>query len=336
MASYHCSIKPVSRGAGRSGTAATAYRAGVCLSDERTGEIHDYTRKQGVEHAELVLPSGVDIDRERLWNAAESAEKRKDARVAREFELALPSELTADQRRELAIDYAKSIVEQYGVAADVAIHEPNRRGDQRNHHAHILITTRAITPDGLGAKTDLEQEDKALRAQGKGTGREQIEALREAWATRCNIALERAGHQERVSHKSLEAQGIDREPTSHLGPVATAMERRGERSDRGDLNRGAGEDRAAHAELAAAEKIQTGAERMREQARQRVQEIEQARQRELAAERAKQQERERAEREAKERQARQEAERKAQEKERLARELAERREKNRSRGGMER
>ena len=336
MASYHCSIKPVSRGAGRSGTAAAAYRAGVCLSDERTGEIHDYTRKQGVEHAELVLPSGVDIDRERLWNAAESAEKRKDARVAREFELALPSELTADQRRELAIDYAKSIVEQYGVAADVAIHEPNRRGDQRNHHAHILITTRAITPDGLGAKTDLEQEDKALRAQGKGTGREQIEALREAWATRCNIALERAGHQERVSHKSLEAQGIDREPTSHLGPVATAMERRGERSDRGDLNRGAGEDRAAHAELAAAEKIQTGAERMREQARQRVQEIEQARQRELAAERAKQQERERAEREAKERQARQEAERKAQEKERLARELAERREKNRSRGGMER
>lgn len=336
MASYHCSIKPVSRGAGKSGTAAAAYRAGVCLSDERTGEIHDYTRKQGVEHAELVLPSGVDIDRERLWNAAESAEKRKDARVAREFELALPSELTADQRRELAIDYAKSIVEQYGVAADVAIHEPNRRGDQRNHHAHILITTRAITPDGLGAKTDLEQEDKALRAQGKGTGREQIEALREAWATRCNIALERAGHQERVSHKSLEAQGIDREPTSHLGPVATAMERRGERSDRGDLNRGAGEDRAAHAELAAAEKIQTGAERMREQARQRVQEIEQARQRELAAERAKQQERERAEREAKERQARQEAERKAQEKERLARELAERREKNRSRGGMER
>lgn len=329
MASYHCSIKPVSRGAGRSGTAAAAYRAGVCLFDERTGEIHDYTRKQGVKHAELVLPSGVEIDRNRLWNSAESAEKRKDARIAREFELALPSELTADQRRELAIDYAKSIVEQYGVAADVAIHEPNRRGDQRNHHAHILITTRAITPEGLGAKTDLEQEDKALRAQGKATGREQIEELRREWATRSNNALERAGHQERVTHKSLEAQGIDREPTVHLGPVATAMERRGEKTERGDLNRGVGKDKAAQKELTAAERVQTGAERMRAQARQRVEEIEQARQQAIATERAKQQERERQEIETRERYARQEAERKAQEKQRQELERAKR---NKSRG----
>lgn len=182
MAIYHCSIKPVSRGNGRSSTAAAAYRAGVCLADERTGEIHDYTRKQGVEHSELVLPEGVNLDREQLWNAAENAEKRKDARVAREFEVALPAELAPEKRRELAHDFAKSLVEKYGVAADVAIHAPGKGGDQRNYHAHILVTTRQIGPEGLEAKTDLEQEDKALRAAGKPSGREQIEALRSAWA----------------------------------------------------------------------------------------------------------------------------------------------------------
>lgn len=237
MSSYHCSVKPVSRGAGRSSTAAAAYRAGVCLKDERTGEVHDYTRKQGVEHTELVFPSGVNMSREELWNSAEGAEKRKDARVAREFELALPTELTKEQRRELATGFVRHLVEQYGVAADVALHEPNRKGDQRNHHAHILITTRQISAQGLGNKTDLEQEDKALRAQGKDTGRRQIEILREEWAAQCNRALQRAGCHERVSHKSLAAQKIEREPTLHLGPVVTAMERRGIQTERGDLNR---------------------------------------------------------------------------------------------------
>lgn len=237
MAIYHCSVKPVSRGAGRSGTSAAAYRAGVCLKDERTGEVHDYTRKQGVEHSELVFPSGVNMSREDLWNAAEGAEKRKDARVAREFELALPAELNKEQRREVVTGFARHLVEQYGVAADVVLHEPNRKGDQRNHHAHILITTRQISAQGLGKKTDLEQEDKALRIQKKDTGRKQIETLRAAWEVQCNRALQRAGHHERVSHKSLLAQGIEREPTSHLGPVATAMERRGIQTERGELNR---------------------------------------------------------------------------------------------------
>lgn len=241
------------------------------------------------------------------WNAAEGAEKRKDARIAREFELALPAELNKEQRRELATGFARHLVEQYGVAADVALHEPNRKGDQRNHHAHILITTRQISTQGLGNKTDLEQEDKALRAQGKDTGRQQIETLRAAWAAQCNRALQRAGHHERVSHKSLAAQGIEREATSHLGPVATAMERRGERSERGDLNRGQGEYRAAQAELAEAEKVQSGAERVRAQAGQWKQAQEQAKQKEIARQR----ERERIEREEKERQQRLEAEREA-------------------------
>jgi ATP-dependent exoDNAse (exonuclease V) alpha subunit len=239
----------------------------VCLEDKRTGEVHDYTRKQGIEHTELLLPEGVSLDREQLWNAAEGTEKRRDARVAREFELALPAELTSKQRRELVTNFAKSLVDKYGVAADVAVHEPSRKGDQRNHHAHILITTRQLAAQGFGEKTNLEREDKALRTKGKPSGREQIEALRADWANRCNTALQRAGHQERVSHKSLVAQGISREPTTHLGPVATAMERRGERSERGDLNREPDAVRTARAEIAAAEHVQTGAERMRAQAR---------------------------------------------------------------------
>lgn len=237
MPIFHMSIKPVSRGSGKSATASAAYRSGVCLKDERTGDVHDYTRKQGIEHTELVFPTGIKMSREELWNAAERAEKRKDARIAREFELALPAELTKEQRQELTTNFAKSLVDKYGVAADVALHEPNRKGDQRNHHAHILITTRQISVQGLEAKTDLEREDKVLRAQGKDTCRQQIEVLRGEWAVHCNKALERAGYYERVSHKSLAAQGIEREPTLHLGPVVTAMERRGIQTERGDLNR---------------------------------------------------------------------------------------------------
>lgn len=268
MATYHCSIKPISRGAGRSGTAAAAYRAAVCLKDERTGEVHDYTRKQGVEYTELVFPHGVNMSREELWNAAEGAEKRKDARIAREFELALPVELTKEQRRELATGFARYLVEQYGVAADVSLHEPNRKGDQRNHHAHILITTRQISVQGLGNKADLEQEDKALRAQKKNTGRQQIEIIRATWAAQCNLALQRAGSHERVSHKSLEAQGIDRAPTVHMGPVATAMERRGIRSERGELNRAARGAKIEREELASLEQQQSGMSAARNSAHQ--------------------------------------------------------------------
>ena len=320
MASYHCSVKPVSRGAGRSGTAAAAYRAGVCLKDERTGEVHDYTRKQGVEHTELVFPHGVNMSREELWNAAEGAEKRKDARIAREFELALPAELTKEQRRELATGFARHLVEQYGVAADVALHEPNRKGDQRNHHAHILITTRKISAQGLGNKTDLEQEDKALRAQKKDTGRQQIETLRAAWAAQCNLALQRAGSHERVSHKSLKAQGIEREPTSHLGPVATAMERRGERSERGNLNLPQG-NQAEREELAALEQQQSGMNTARNHAHQWRQEqaraaAEAQRRAELVRERQRQQEEQERERQRQERAQKLEAERKAREEQR--------------------
>ncbi len=221
MAIYHLSVKAVSRSAGRSATAAAAYRAGCEIADERTGEIHDYRRKAGVESADIVLPDGAPewaTDRAKLWNAAELAEKRKDACVAREFEVALPAELSTAERRRLAFDFAKDMANREGCAVDVAIHAPGREGDNRNHHAHILRTTRKVEADGLGAKLDTE---KAGRKRS-----DDLEAVRAKWADLMNERLRENGIAARVDHRSLEAQGIDRVPTKHLGPVATAYERR--------------------------------------------------------------------------------------------------------------
>ena len=228
MAIYHLSVKAVSRSAGRTATAAAAYRAGCEITDERTGEIHDYTRKGGVESADIVLPDGAPdwaTDRAKLWNAAELAEKRKDACVAREFEVALPSELSPAERRRLALDFAKDMANREGCAVDVAIHAPGRDGDNRNHHAHILRTTRKVEADGLGAKLDTE---KAGRKRS-----DDLEAVRAKWADLTNERLREHGIAARVDHRSLEAQGIERKATKHLGPTATGFERRtGEQSNK--------------------------------------------------------------------------------------------------------
>ena len=221
MASFHLAVKAIGRSAGRSATAAAAYRAGVEITDERTGLVHDYTRKQGVEHSELVLPAAAPEwagDRERLWNAAELAEVRKNATVAREYEIALPAELSAEARRELALGLAREISERHGVAVDVSIHAPGREGDQRNHHAHLLTTTRRLGPEGLGEKTrELDQKQSG-----------EVERWRERWAEMQNRALELANVPDRVDHRSHQRQGIEQEPTVHMGPSATAMERRAE------------------------------------------------------------------------------------------------------------
>ena len=223
MAIYHLSVKSISRSAGRSVVAAAAYRAGQELTDERQGLTHDYTRKQGVEDAFIVAPDGADWaqDRNALWNAAEAAEKRKDAKTGREYELALPAELDADARKELARDFARELVERYGVVADVAIHEPGREGDNRNHHAHILTTTRTASEDGLGAKTRVL--DVAATASAE------IEHMRGMWARQVNTALERHQVEQRVDHRSFERQGKEQEPTRHMGVSATAMERQAAR-----------------------------------------------------------------------------------------------------------
>ena len=227
MAIYHLSVKAVSRSAGRSATAAAAYRAGCEIADERTGEIHDYTRKGGVESADIVLPDGSAewaTDRAKLWNAAELAERRKDSCVAREFEVALPSELSPEQRKALALDFAQRMADREGCAVDVCIHAPGKDGDNRNHHAHILRTTRKVEAEGLGAKLDTEKAGRNRSAD--------LEAVRREWAELTNAHLERAGHAERVDHRSNADRGIDAIPSQHLGPAASAIERRGEVSQK--------------------------------------------------------------------------------------------------------
>lgn len=219
MAIYHLSVKTISRSAGRSATAAAAYRAAVAITDMRTGEHHDYRRKRGVESAQIILPAAAPAwagDRASLWNAAENSETRKNSTVAREFEIALPSELSDSERQRLAIDFAREIVERHGCVADVAIHGPGKGGDERNHHAHILCTTRRLGLSGFGEKTR-ELDDRK-------TG--EVEYWRERFATLQNERLKEFGVAERVDHRSLEAQGIDRIPTQHLGPAASAFERR--------------------------------------------------------------------------------------------------------------
>ncbi|MFH8654999.1 MobQ family relaxase [Sphingomonas paucimobilis] len=220
MAIYHLAVKSVSRSTGRSAVAAVAYRAGVCLENERDGLVHDYTRRGGVEDAFIVAPEGAEWaqDRSTLWNAAEAAEKRKDAKVAREYELGLPAELDAGQRRDLVRAFAENIRDRYGVAVDAAIHAPHDYGDDRNHHAHVMTTTREVGPDGLGAKT--------RQLDVRTTASVEVEAIRERWAGMVNDALELAQVSERVDHRSYERQGLDIEPTVKMGHASAAIERR--------------------------------------------------------------------------------------------------------------
>jgi len=234
MAIYHLSVKPMSRKGGRSATAAIAYRSAEKIHDLTSDQVFDYTRKRGVEHTEIVLPTAMaklDVnwarDRQALWNAAEMAEKRKDARVAREYEVALPHELKAEQRVALVRAFAAELSNRYGVAVDFAIHGPHRNGDERNHHAHIMTTTREITATGLGRKTDIELGDRDRAKKGLAAASVEIESIRERWAVLTNAHLQAQQLEVRVDHRSLQAQGIEREPTSHLGPAVSSMERRG-------------------------------------------------------------------------------------------------------------
>ena len=234
MAIFHLSVKPVSRAGGRSATAASAYRAAEIVHDHTTGQTFDYTRKRGVEHSEIVLPTECarkDInwarDRETLWNAAEVAENRSNSRVAREYELALPHEMAHGQRVELVRSFSQGIADRYGVAVDFSIHAPHREGDERNYHAHVLATTRTIEPGGLGAKSEIEWSEGNRKRAGLAPGPEELTAIRAQWAELTNERLQALSLDARIDHRSLAAQGVDREPTTHLGPAVASMERRG-------------------------------------------------------------------------------------------------------------
>jgi hypothetical protein len=220
VAIYHCSVKTLSRSKGHNAVAAAAYRAGAKILDEASGKVHDYSKRSGVADSFIELPYGAPLslmNRSTLWNKAERSEVRKNSRIAREIVIALPYELSRTERRTLTRAYSRWVSERYGVAVDCAIHlpSPEEGHDQRNHHAHLLFTTRAVGPAGLSKKT------RAL--DDKHTGPQEIEAIRYAWECLCNTALERADIPSRVNRHSLIDQGIERIPQVHMGARAFAM-----------------------------------------------------------------------------------------------------------------
>ena len=230
MAIYHCSVKTVSRGNGSSSCASAAYRSGEKVKDYRTEVTYDYSRKNDVDHKEII---GYEGSRSELWNAAEKAEIRKDATVAREYEVALPTSLSREHKIELASDFGHWINQRHEVAVDVCIHKI----DSDNPHVHIMTTTRKSNGRCLEEKVAREWSDTKRKEHGLEGRKQDLLEAREVWATKVNQILEREQIQERISHVSLKEQGIEREPTIHIGHVACAMEERGEVSERGDRNR---------------------------------------------------------------------------------------------------
>lgn len=239
MAIFYCQTSLIARSKGRSATAAAAYRAAEKIMDERTGIVHDFERKKGVLDKHIFNSAG--LSRSELWNLAEISDRRSDSRVAREWILALPHELMRDAHQRIIERFSQALIDQYQVAIDVCVHAPGRGGDNRNLHAHLLMTTRPMDATGeLGKqKTFLEWSDAKLRKNGLPTGRQQIDAIREKWSSIVNSELEAAGLDERVSHLSLKAQGItDKIPEIHVGPLNTQLARMGysERASRWQLN----------------------------------------------------------------------------------------------------
>ena len=168
-------------------------------------------------------------DRSILWNMAERVETRGAARTAREYLVALPPELSPQARINLVKGFGRELVERYGFALDIAIHAPRNYpgSDPRNFHAHLLATTREVTPAGLGAKTALEWSDTRRRQHGLGRAVGELLYVRERWAMAANAALEKEHINARIDHRTLKAQGIDREPRPHIPHAAFEMERRG-------------------------------------------------------------------------------------------------------------
>lgn len=260
MAIYHMSIKNISRAKGKTAIAAAAYRAGTILTDQETGITHSYTKKTEVAYTEIILPEHAPAEyanRETLWNEVQKVETQSNARLAREWEVALPNELDLDQAKTLIHDFAESLVAE-GMCVDLNIHWKNG-----NHHAHIMGTTRPIDKDGKWAPKErkgykLDAEGNKIPVIDPKTGkqkigargrkmwqreivqandwnrREKVEEWRKRWADCCNKYLDR---EQQLDHRSYERQGITQLPTVHEGYAARLMEQRGTVSDLCQLNR---------------------------------------------------------------------------------------------------
>jgi len=210
-------VRSVSRAKGQSAVAKSAYINRERLHDERTGKTHDYTRTPGLKHSEIVLPKHTsgDLpdwanDRKTLWNAAEKAEGRKNSRVGREYTIALPHELDEASRLKMAKVYAHLIADRYRCAVDLAVHGPTSRGDQRNHHIHLLTSTRELSKDGFTKKTTIELASYRRKALELQNIRAEFRDLRTHWATLANEHLADAGFDHRLEPRSKAAVARER------------------------------------------------------------------------------------------------------------------------------
>jgi MobA/MobL family len=275
MAVYFLRSRHVSRGRGARATRAAAYRAGERIRDERSGEVYDYSSRHDVAYKEIIIPAEMAVqpemawalDRSTLWNAAEEAGKQRNSRLAREWLVLLPPELSPEQRSRLARRFAVELAEHYRCAVDLAIHRPKTGADPRHNHAHLLMTTRELTPQGLGKRLSLELSGRPRYQAGlQGDARTEFVAIRARWASLTNEALREAGVAERVDHRSYAAQGIDRDPATTLpekvyyaerkrGPSATGEAIRARALERSEARRrGPEELRRVEAEQEAASK----------------------------------------------------------------------------------
>lgn len=231
---YHLSISVISRAKGHSSTAAAAYRTGSLIVDERTGDIHDYRKKTRVEYSEIVAPHGAPgwaMDRSALWNEAEKME-RVNGCVAREWQIAIPRGFTEQQAITLSKELSEEIVERHGIVVEFSIHMDNPKnwdGSEKGaigYHAHILGTTRRMTPYGFGEKSrELDDRKPQPERNNKSRGQEEVIWWRARFAALANYALEKSGRIERVDHRSNLARGITRLAQPKLGPALTKMAR---------------------------------------------------------------------------------------------------------------
>lgn len=252
MAIYHLCIKIISRGKGKSAVAASAYRSGEKIKNEYDGIVHDFTRKGGIAHTEILLPQNAPqefSDRGTLWNSVEKIEKSKNSQLAREIEVALPKELDREKQINLVREYVKENFVEVGMCADIALHDKN----DGNPHCHILLTMRPLNEDTTwGAKSKKEyildeNGEKVKLKNGNYKTRkintvdwneqDKAEHWRKAWADITNKYLEENSIQEKVDHRSYQRQGIEQIPTIHLGVSVTQMEKKGIATDRGNINR---------------------------------------------------------------------------------------------------
>ena len=253
--SFHFSVNIISRGKGKSAVASAAYISGEKIKNEWDGVTHDYTKKQGVISKEIFLPDYAPEeykDRNTLWNSVELFEKNSNAQLARNFIISLPKELSIEENKKMIEEYIQTNFVKEGMIVDLAIHDENREGNQ-NIHAHIMTIVRPINEDGTwGQKSKKEyildeKGEKILNKNGKPKTRKveltswndkgNVEKWRENFSDLCNKYLAKNKIEKRVDHRSFKRQGIKQIPTIHLGASASAMERKGIRTEKGDINR---------------------------------------------------------------------------------------------------